>query len=411
MPLPERPRLRPTVIGHIDPENTEVVWLYDRYRVSRFQLALSRQAIPILELFNGSNDLRDVQVALMRFTGGQLFPLSILEQLVGRLDEALLLDGPRVQDCLDEFHRSSVREPSCLDSYGSDPEEVRQLLLSQFQDERGSGLPANVQPDGELRGALIPHIDYHRGGPVYSHAFKELVERSDASVFVIIGTSHYSGSRYILTRKDFKTPLGIAETDKDYVNRLATYYGNRAFEDEVAHLPEHSIELEVVFLQYLLEGKRAFRIVPLLVGSFQDCIDAGIEPREQSDIYLMIQALRRAEAESGEKVCYISSGDLAHIGPKFGDEDMVSPLQLDHSERQDHVLLDQLAGVDRGGFFQVLHHERDERRICGFPPTYTLLSVLEPERGRVLAYDQYVEPRGLESVSFASVAFYGTTRQ
>lgn len=408
MPLPERPRLRHTVTGQVDPENPEMIWLYDRYRLSRFQLSLSRQAVPILELLNGGNDLRDIQVGLLPYTNGQLFPLTILEQLVTKLDEALLLDGPRIDEHIAEFHASPIREPSCLDSYGSEPDAIRELLLNQFHDPRGSGLPASTKANGSLRGALVPHIDYHRGGPIYTHGFKELVERSDATVFVIIGTSHYSASRYILTRKDFQTPLGVVETDKDYVNRLATYYGNRAFEDEIAHLPEHSIELEVVFLQYLLAGKRPFRIVPLLVGSFQDCIDAGIEPREQSDIYLMIQALKRAEAECEEKVCYISSGDLAHIGPKFGDEDIVNPLQLDHSRRQDQALLGHLGDVDCTSFFDVLRREQDERRICGFPPTYTLLSVLEPERGQVLAYDQYVEPRGFESVSFASVGFYGS---
>ena len=46
----------------------------------------------------------------------------------------------------------------------------------------------------------------------------------------------------------------------------------------MAHLPEHSIELEVVLLQYLYEGKRPFRIVPLVVGSFHDCVDSGTEP-------------------------------------------------------------------------------------------------------------------------------------
>jgi len=407
MPLPERPRLRNTVTGQLDPTNQEIVWLYDRYRLTRAQLAISRQAIPILQLFDGSRDLRDVQVALMLYTGGKLFPSNVLEELVLKLDEALLLESERVQERLDAFLRSPVREPSCLDSYGETEEEVRELVLNQFQDPRGSGLPAGGKPEGRLRGALIPHIDYHRGGPVYTHGFKELVEQSDATVFVIVATSHYSGSRFILTRKDFKTPLGVAPTNKDYVNRLADIYGNQVFADEVAHLPEHSIELEVVFLQYLLDGTRPYSIVPLLVGSFQDCVEMGVEPREQSDIYLMIQALKRAEAECPERVCYLVSGDLAHIGPKFGDPDAVHSDQLEHSKRQDHALLEQLSHADRRGFCNVLYEEQDARRICGFPPAYTMLAALEPEEGRVLAYDQYVEPRGFESVSFASMAFYG----
>ena len=50
--------------------------------------------------------------------------------------------------------------------------------------------------------------------------------------------------------------------------------------------------------------------------------------------------------------------------------------------------------------------EDDRRRICGLPPTYTLLEAIQPRRGQVLHYDQYVHPDGYESVSFASMAFY-----
>ena len=89
-----------------------------------------------------------------------------------------------------------------------------------------------------------------------------------ASLFVIIGTSHHSTHRYTATRKHFQTPLGITPTDHDYLDRLARHYGAGLFEDEwLAHFPEHSIELEVVFLQYLYERIRPIRIVPIVVGS------------------------------------------------------------------------------------------------------------------------------------------------
>src|SRR5262249_55534760 len=161
------------------------------------------------------------------------------------------------------------------------------------------------------------HIDYQRGGQTFAWAFREIAEHTDASLFVIIGTSHYSPARFTLTRQDFKTPLGIAQTDQAYIDRLVAHYGDGLFADPLAHVPEHSIELEVVFLQYLYEGKRPFRIVPLLVGSFHDCIDmGGISPAKRLDVARMIEALRRAEAETAEKICYLISGDLAHIGPK-----------------------------------------------------------------------------------------------
>jgi AmmeMemoRadiSam system protein B len=250
-------------------------------------------------------------------------------------------------------------------------------------------------------------MDYARGGVTYAWGYKEVFERTDASLFVIIGTSHCSSHRFTLTRKDFKTPLGIARTDQAYIDRLVKYYGEGLFDDELmAHLPEHSIELEVVFLQYLYENVRPIRIVPLVVGSFQDCVMLGSTPSLRVDIGRMVEALRLAEAETPEPVCYIISGDLAHIGPKFGDPRPVAEPALGRSREQDQAVLKQAERADPVGFFRVIADEGDARRICGLPPTYTVLEAAQPARGKVLHYDRYVHPRGYESVSFASVAFY-----
>jgi hypothetical protein len=209
-----------------------------------------------------------------------------------------------------------------------------------------------------------------------------------------------------LTRKDFLTPLGIAPTDRTYIDRLVAHYGDGLFDDEISHLPEHSIELEVVFLQYLYEKKRAIRIVPLVVGSFQDCVETGLSPAAQNDIGRMVDALRKAEEETKEPICYLISGDLAHIGPKFGDPIPVELAFLKHSREKDQEILHHAEAANPTGYFEVVAGEGDRRRICGLPPTYTLLEAVRPARGKLLHYDQYVHPEGFESVSFASVAFY-----
>jgi AmmeMemoRadiSam system protein B len=250
-------------------------------------------------------------------------------------------------------------------------------------------------------------MDYARGGSTYAWAFKEVLERTDASLFVIVGTSHYSRHRFTLTRKHFQTPFGKVETDQAYVDRLVHHYGPGLFDDELmAHWPEHSIELEVAFLQWYYASRRPIRIVPLVVGSFHDCVQRKRAPQEQDDIGRMIQALRTIDAELKEPVCYLISGDLAHIGPKFHDPAPVSEPQLIQSRAQDQLLLRQTELADPSGYFQVIASEGDQRRICGFPPTYTVLKALSPSSGRVLAYDQYVDrQKGQESVSFVSVVF------
>jgi AmmeMemoRadiSam system protein B len=178
------------------------------------------------------------------------------------------------------------------------------------------------------------------------------------------------------------------------------------FDDEIAHVPEHSIELEVVFLQYLYEHKRPIRIVPLLVGGFDDCMETGEAPVRRPEIGRMVEALRRVEAELDEPICYLISGDLAHIGPKFDDPVAVTPPLLEESRNQDLLLLSRLEACDPLGFYRVIADELNARRICGLSPTYTLLEALRPRSGDVLHYDQYKHPQGFESVSFASVAFY-----
>jgi AmmeMemoRadiSam system protein B len=397
------PRLRPGLAAAHEEGNLDTVVVWDQRRFSPRPERFNYLEFTWLQLFDGRRTLRDIQADAMRQLGGQLLPIDVLASLVKRLDEALFLDGPRFRA---EVAARPVREPSCIGCYEADPDALRQQLRGLFTGPRGPGRPGAPRPDGRLRAALLPHIDYHRGGATFAWGFKEVFEHTDAALFVIIGTSHHSLHRFTLTRKDFRTPLGVARTDQPYIDRLVSHYGDGLFDDEVAHWPEHSIELEVVFLQYLYESRRPFRIVPLVVGPFQDCVVMGLPPSTQADVRRMVEALRRVEQETPEPICYLISGDLAHIGPKFGDPDPVGLSFLCHSKERDQAILRQTETADPDGYFGVIAAEGDRRRICGLPPTYTVLEALRPREGRVLHYDQYVHPHGFESVSFASVAFY-----
>jgi AmmeMemoRadiSam system protein B len=397
----ERPRLRPDLVADRDRNDPNCFVIRDTRKIVKTFCQVTERELALLQMFDGERTLREIQEEAMKQAEGWLVPLDQLAFLAQRMDRALFLDGPRFRELL----ASPVREPTCLGCYEAEPDALREQIAGLFAG-RGPGVPRSRKPDGKLCAALIPHIDYHRGGSTYAWGFKEVFERTDASLFVIIGTSHYSLHRFTLTRKSFKTPLGIAPTDQSYIDRLVAHYGPGLFDDEIAHLPEHSIELEVVFLQYYYEGRRPIRIVPLVVGSFRDCVDAGRLPRDCADIGRMIEALRRAEAESGEPICYIISGDLAHIGPEFGDPGPLADDFLALSRRQDEKICRAAAAVDTATCFEVIAEESDRRRICGLPPAYTLLEAVRPERGQLLHYDQHIHPRRAQSVSFASVAFY-----
>jgi AmmeMemoRadiSam system protein B len=403
MAVPDCPRVRPGLAAAPEDRDGQFFVVCDRLRLSEAEVRVSALELDCLQLFDGRHSLRDVQARVMQWTGGQIVPLDLFQALADRFDQALFLDGPRYR----ERAGSEVRPPSCIGCYEGDPAALRRQLRRLFTGPGAAGLPGEARPRAGLRAALVPHIDYARGGATYTWAFKEVFEHTPAALFVIIGTSHYSRYRFTLTRKNFQTPLGVVPTDQAYIDKLAARYGDGLFEDELlAHLPEHSIELEVVFLQYLYEGKRPIRIVPLVVGSFHDSVQQGRLPAEEDDIGRMIEALRAVERETPEPVCYLISGDLAHIGPKFGDRRPVSAPQLAHSRGQDQEILKAAAAADPAAYFRVIAAEGDGRRICGLPPTYTVLEAMRPRGGKLLHYDQYVHPRGFESVSFASVAFY-----
>jgi MEMO1 family protein len=396
-----RPRLRPTLAA--EPADDGVL-LFDQFRIGG-SLRISPLGLEIVKHFNGERTLAQIQESVTRITGGVRVDLQALANLAAALDETLLLHSPRFL----EFVSDPIRPPSCIGSYDADHKKLRAQLRKLFIAPGGPGLPEpRESAEGKLRAVLVPHMDYGRGNVTYGWGFKELIDRTDATTFVIVATSHYSPHRFTLTRRHFATPLGVAETNQAYVDRIVEAYGDGLFDDELAHVPEHSIELEVVLLQYLLEKRRSFTIVPLLVGSFRDCVSKQSSPAAKEDIARMIRALQVAEAGCSEPVCYLISGDLAHIGPKFGDERPAAGDWLDDSRRQDAAILNAVGTADSEAYFQVIAEEGDERRICGLPPTYLTLAATRPQSGRVLHYQQYIHPQGHESVSFAAAAFYAS---
>lgn len=378
------------------------LWLYDPRRVAGPPITVTPVELEAVNLFTGHNTIAEIHASLQLRFGAAVPSLNSLAAFADRLDRELYLDGYAFRDYL----AGPVRRPSCVGCYPLEPAAIRAQMAKLFTAPGGPGLPGPLRTDGpRLRAILVPHMDFARGNVTYGHGFKELAERTDARLFVIIGTSHYSPARFSLTRMSFVTPLGLVVTDRAYVDRIAQAYGDGVYEDPLAHLPEHSIELEVVVMQHLF-ADRPFRIVPLLVGSFGDCVSSRTPPDREPSIQRMVAALRAAEEAAGEPVCYIISGDLAHVGPKFGDPDPVREPFLGESRKQDELTLDQLRKTDRDGYFHAIANEGDARRICGLPPTYLTLAAAQPTSAKVLHYQQFVHPQGHESVSFAAAAFY-----
>jgi hypothetical protein len=362
----------------------------------------------VVRHFDGTNTLRAIQARLAQETM-QLVPLEQLQALAADLDRALALDSPTLTRFLDDYRGQPIRPAAYAGaSYAGTDRALRAQLTRFFADPEGAGIPAERNGDARprVRGILSPHIDFGRGGTTYTYAYKELVERSDADVFVIFGVAHSPcRRRFVVTRKDFETPLGLVRTDQEFVDSLRASAGPTIFDDELVHRREHSVEFQVVFLQYLLGGRREFSIVPILVGSFHDLMRRPGGPIADPEVARFVAAVRQAEASRGKKIAYIGGIDLCHVGPQFGDPGPVLDATLDEVRRFDTALLDCARAADPAGWFGHAAKVDDRYRVCGLSATYTMLHAMGPAQGRLLKYRQAVDDERTCCVTLASMAY------
>ncbi len=237
-----------------------------------------------------------------------------------------------------------------------------------------------------------------------------MLKNPRADTFIIFGTSHYAESEnpFILTKKNYITPFGEAETDLEIVEELTRKCHWDLFEGEIAHRPEHSIEFQVVFLQYLFRGKKSFRIVPILCNSFHRMILEGTLPSEDERVHTFLDSIKGIISSLSERAFIIAGADLAHVGLKFGDPEPVTQSHLRWIKERDRISLRCAEVLDADGFFRSIAEEKDRRKICGTSPIYALLSTIEAKTGKTLDYDHALEPDTGSVVSFASAGFYGS---
>jgi hypothetical protein len=216
---------------------------------------------------------------------------------------------------------------------------------------------------------------------------------------------------FALTRKHFETPWGVVETDQAFLADFEKECPLNFYEDEFVHKTEHSIELQLVFLQALRPKEKPFRIVPILCGSFHEAIVRDLSPLDLPGVREFLESVRKAKAGSSREICVLASADLAHVGIRFGDPEPPNPMSLQILADEDQRMLEPVRNLDREGFFAFLRREKDRRKICGSSSIYTLLNLINSRKGKLLKYDQSVEPNSQSVVTFASMAFYGPERE
>ena len=417
----------------VEDSGREYIYLHDGMGYATPKMVLDRDFAGILHFFDGKRSITDILGELSNGRAGSISadgggnpvsdtageaeadadadvpaPAMRLLDIIRYLDENGLLQSPfyreKKRETEESFEAASVRMPVCAgSSYPESADAIRALFDEAFSRVQA---PGDYQKNSGIKALYAPHIDIRVGLDVYARAFGPLKNLRPKRV-VILATSHYSGLYYpyydnlpfMVSRKDFKTPLGRLKSDIEFCEHLAEA-GDEAgvtLRDR-SHRIEHSIELHLLFLQYLWDHD--FSIVPVLVGPLEELM--YMNGSHQSGQVGKFSARLRSLLDDDTLV--LISGDQAHVGRKFGDSIPASELFEDVREF-DRQFLDQAAGGSADGILEQVRAVSDEYRICGFSPLYTWLKTAGSARGRVTAYDLWDERERESAVSFGSVLY------
>jgi AmmeMemoRadiSam system protein B len=429
------PKLRPVEVRLFVDQGRPVFILRDPLALSD-KIAIVPQVLgPLLALLDGSRDVAGVHAALLVRAGMRVAP-EIIQRVIDQLDDALLLQNDHFAQAYAETlraYRTAPFRPPALagPSYPAEPAALRSLLDGYLGRISVNGSNANssighlaslthVTPDSlpvspgdsdgsehsqsrtGIVGLVSPHIDYQRGGRVYAGAWgRAAAAVRNADLAIILGTDHAGGAgRITLTRQHYATPYGVLPTASDVVDAIAAAIGEEAaFAEEIHHRGEHSVELAAVWLHHMRDGQPC-QVLPILCGSFHHFIQGQADPATDATLNTTLDVLRAAAA--GRRVVVIAAADLAHVGPAFSDPFPIDHIQYARLQAADEILIQTITDGDADAFFRTIAAEGDRRNICGLPPIYLTLRLLNGQgRGELTGYERC--PADGQNTSFVSV--------
>lgn len=195
--------------------------------------------------------------------------------------------------------------------YPEQKKELKNLITQLLKKAKAEKI------EGNIFGLILPHAGYHFSGLVSAHAFKTILGKNFESV-ILIGDSHYErfDGVSIWEEGEWETPLGKIQVDEKLAKKILSQ-SERFFVQDSAHLFEHSLEVQLPFLQTVL---KKFKIVPIIFGS------------ENKDWKNLAHAILKAK--QNKKVLILASSDLSHYPPddlaqKLDRETIEAILDLD----------------------------------------------------------------------------------
>ncbi|MEM2110997.1 MAG: AmmeMemoRadiSam system protein B [Candidatus Bathyarchaeia archaeon] len=247
--------------------------------------------------------------------------------------------------------------------YAGSRESLKKQIEECFTHRFGPGNLPKVAKENprKIVGIICPHAGYMYSGPVAAHAYYYLALDGLIDVSVIMGPNHYGvGSGVsIMSHGVWRTPLGDVAIDTETAREILQR--SKIIDlDESAHDYEHSIEVQIPFLQYVYGS--SFKFVPIcfLMQDLDTCREVG-------------QTL--AEALKDKNAVIIASTDMTHYEPQK------------KAVEKDKLAIDAIRKLDERLLYSVL--ESHNISACGYGPVAALITAakeINVKKAELLSY-------------------------
>jgi AmmeMemoRadiSam system protein B len=238
-----------------------------------------------------------------------------------------------------------IRKPAVAGTfYERDPDSLTGRIEWCFKHQLGPGrIPDNLGNKREIKSIIAPHAGYMYSGPVAAHSYLKLAEDGLPDTFLILCPNHTGMGSGVSSVSDgmWETPLGQVEIDSEFSLKLQE---NAPIIDSepLAHLQEHSCEVQLPFLQYLaMKWDKEFKIVPicLWMQDLQTTTEIG-------------EAIAKTSQEIGRDVVVVASTDFTHYKPQ------------EIASNTDHQVLDAIKDLDEKTMMEKV--QELNVTMCGF---------------------------------------------
>lgn len=393
--LPEhilRPHLRPIQPVPVTKDGVQYVALRDPSMLQDQMMVVPMPVMRYMQLFRGDRTLDE----LAAMADGKIEQLT---ELVNGLDRHGLLWGPTFEqlesDRLQSLIAAGAFPPRTSTTLGADDAECRASLDSYFEQTEDPELEEPVV------GIVAPHLDFQRGWPNYAAAYFALQGTDAPDRVVVLGTNHFGiGDGVVLTELGFETPLGRCPADEAVTSGLVNRIGRNLVVDQLDHYGEHSIELQVPWLQY------CFGDVPIVAALIPDPLQEMIDDGRSERITLerFVTETKEVLDEVGGRTLFVASSDLSHVGPQFGEPRPVDDQRRVDVERHDRDMMAKYLAGDAEEFLAAMRWNKNPTRWCSIGNMTALLMLTEAATVELIDYRQASDERGAALVSSAAMA-------